>query len=577
MLNIKASFSSRRLQRILSKINNRYSRQSGVYLAGFTALLGMVGNPVQGAEEIRFFYGPLERNLKVNSLKVYAENGSVNQNLQDIFNLVKPGAAEAEKLRQLLVKPIQVNPVLLSRLLNTDEGGYLLERLGSLIEIQGGRNGKLALRGAMIQAAAAPQGWTILGFMETLPVNMQINLANVSQFIKQADYLVKATQQLVTETGKLSSQETQNSADLAPDYGLRPNLAQRGKVPFQLERWNLTDSRRNRRFYVDVYLPQLPLSAKTSVIVFSHGLGERPETYKEVGEVLASHGFLVAMPQHPGSDTTQKEALLTGEAREIFRLNEFVDRPLDLSFTLDELERRNQTKFGGRLALAQVGAYGHSFGGYTALAVAGATIDRERLKQDCASPAATFNQAILLQCRALQLPPSLPPLKDERIGAVLIFNPVNASIYGESGLAKIKVPIFVGAGGYDLTTPFVFEQARSFPWLSGAPKRYLLLQEADGHVPPSKLGAGSEFMVTSLLKLTLPDDNLRPYYATPFILAFSQAHVANRPDYQTYLRPSYAAYLSRGQEFKAFLITEQSAGALEENFQSQADGFQAIR
>ncbi|MDJ0843152.1 MAG: hypothetical protein QNJ08_02840 [Crocosphaera sp.] len=46
--------------------------------------------------------------------------------------------------------------------------------------------------------------------------------------------------------------------------------------------------------------------------MFSHGLGERPETYQKMGELLASHGFLVVMPQHPGSDTEYKKDLVEG-------------------------------------------------------------------------------------------------------------------------------------------------------------------------------------------------------------------------------------------------------------------------
>ncbi len=554
---------------------NSYPR--AMLFGGLTTFLLLPMPSAQAAEEIRFFYGPLERNLTIDSLQDYAKDQTINPDLQGIFSLVKPGEVEQEKLQKLLVTPVAINPALLSRLLNTDEGEYILQNLGSLIELQGGSNGKLALRGAMIQAAAAPQGWTMLGFLEKLPLNVQINVANVFEFTAQAEYLVKATQNLLEATATLSAQEMGNDATASPDYRTLPDLGKPGAIPFELKRWNLVDGDRNRRFYVDIYQPQIAGTQKIPVIVFSHGLGERPETYKVLGEVLASNGFLVAMPQHPGSDTAQKEALVAGTAREIFQANEFIDRPLDLRFTLDELERRNGTEFGGRLALTKVGAYGHSFGGYTALAVAGATIDPDHLQKDCASEGAKFNQAMLLQCRALQLPKAIPPLKDERVGAVLIFNPVNASVYGANGLAKIDVPIFVGAGGYDLTTPFVFEQARSFPWLSNAPQRYLLLQQADGHVPPSKLGAGSDFAINSVLKLTLPDENLRQYYASPFIVAFSQAYLANQADYQAYLNPAYANHLSQGQEFKAFLITEQSVPALAEKFQSQVDGFQRLK
>ncbi len=526
------------------------------------------------AEEITFYYGSFAQTVDVESLEIFAEKGTVKPDLRTIFNIVKPNEVVKSKFQQALVTPIDINATLLSRLLNTDEGDRIVSELGTLIEMQGGTSGKSVLRGSMIQAAASDEGFTILNFLQTLPTNMQINVRETLRWAQQASFLVKATENLVktTETLALEASETQP----ATDFSQLPNPGETGSVPFVRDRWILTDNERNRRFYVEVYQPKLTTSEEIPVIVFSHGLGERPETYQKMGELLASHGFLVAMPQHPGSDTAYKKDLVEGFTRNIFSLNEFINRPLDLSYTLDELEKRNATDFEGRLNLEKVGAFGHSFGGYTALTVAGATLDFEHLKKDCDSAASRFNQAILLQCRALKLQQPIPKLKDERIGAVLVYNPVNASIFGPEGLANVKVPVFVGAGTYDLTTPFVFEQVRSFPWLVNAPDSYLMIQQGDSHVPLAKLGAGSHFTATSLLKLTLPHEQLRHYYAAPSIVAFAQVYLADQDNYRTYLHPSYITYLSEEQDFKAFLVTEKSAPSLLESFQQEVEGFRNL-
>lgn len=526
------------------------------------------------AEEITFYYGSFAQTVEVESLETFAEDGTVNPDLRTIFNIVKPNEVVKSKFQKALITPIDINASLLSRLLNTDEGDRILSELGTLIEMQGGTNGKSVLRGSMIQAAASDEGFTILNFLQTLPTNMQINVRETLRWAQQASFLVKATENLVKTTETLSLEASESPKKT--DFSQLPNPGETGSVSFTRDRWNLTDKERNRRFYVEVYRPQLPASEEIPVIVFSHGLGERPETYQKMGEILASHGFLVAMPQHPGSDTQYKQDFAEGFTRSIFSLNEFIDRPLDLSYTLDELEKRNKTEFDGRLNLKKVGAFGHSFGGYTALAVAGATLDMKHLQQDCDSTASRFNQAILLQCRALKLEQPIPKLKDERIGAVLVYNPVNASIFGPEGLANVKVPVFVGAGTYDLTTPFVFEQVRSFPWLVNAPDSYLMIQQGDSHVPLAKLGAGSHFTATSLLKLTLPHEQLRAYYAAPSVVAFAQVYLAEQENYRAYLHPSYATYLSEGQDFKAFLVTEKSAPRLLESFQQQVEGFRDL-
>ncbi|NJL83535.1 MAG: hypothetical protein HC890_12350 [Chloroflexaceae bacterium] len=146
---------------------------------------------------------------------------------------------------------------------------------------------------------------------------------------------------------------------------------------------------------------------------------------------LASHGYLVAVPQHPGSDSIWLEKFLTGLVKDVFDVNDFINRPLDITFVLDELERRNASLFDNRLNLDSVGLFGHSFGGYTALAVAGATIDWDNLQASCDRFPRQPNVSLLLQCRALQLPRQNYQFQDERVKVIIVSNPVNGSILGK--------------------------------------------------------------------------------------------------------------------------------------------------
>ena len=77
---------------------------------------------------------------------------------------------------------------------------------------------------------------------------------------------------------------------------------------------------------------------------------------------LASHGFLVASVEHHGDHfSDQSDA------------NPAVNRPLDLSFVLDQLLAFNGEPgnfFEGAIDADRVGAAGHSAGGYTVMALA---------------------------------------------------------------------------------------------------------------------------------------------------------------------------------------------------------------
>jgi predicted dienelactone hydrolase len=114
--------------------------------------------------------------------------------------------------------------------------------------------------------------------------------------------------------------------------------------------------------------------------VFSHGLGGSRDGYEYLGRQWASNGYVSVHLQHLGSDSAVWQAAGAGSVMENMRkaatnLANLTNRPLDVSFAIDELERLNRedSLLKNRLDLQRVGVAGHSFGAYTALAVAGET------------------------------------------------------------------------------------------------------------------------------------------------------------------------------------------------------------
>lgn len=536
------------------------------WLRSFTlgvAVALMTSLPVKAAESIFFIYGPLKFSLRVESLENFAKDGAVNKNLE-LF-LRGTTKEQQEEYRRALLERADVDPLLVARFFNTDIGADMLNRLGRLINIQGGGNGKFALRGALIQAAMSPDGLTLLNFMNKLPTNMQINLSNVVQLSRAINIVVEATKEFTDNIAQLSQMEAQ--ANPPVDFSKLPSLSEPGPYGVQpREVWNLTDTKRNRTFYVNVYKPQKWRSGQTPVVVISHGLASRPEDFSQGAEHLASYGFVVVVPQHPGSDLAYAKALIEGTRRDVFDVNDFINRPKDVSYVIDELERRNQQEFGGRLNLKSVGAIGHSFGGYTVLALAGARIDFDNLQKDCDRQFSALNTSLFLQCRALSLPRQDYNFKDERIAAIFAANPVNTSIFGQQQLSQINIPVFIGAGTYDPATPFVFEQGRSFPWFT-TPNKYLLLVEGQAHVDFSQLDANVTNTIKSIDDFTLPSPYLIHTYVRSFGAAFFGFYIAGDQSFQPYLQASYAAYLSQGEQFKAFLITGASSAKLEQKIE----------
>src|SRR5664279_4449903 len=100
-------------------------------------------------------------------------------------------------------------------------------------------------------------------------------------------------------------------------------------------------------------------AAPAPLILITPGRDEPYMNYQMLAITLASQGFFVV-----GVDNPQDDSPLT-----------FVNRPLDILFTLDQLTAENQSDFGGIIATDHVGVMGDSLGAYTTLALTGARID----------------------------------------------------------------------------------------------------------------------------------------------------------------------------------------------------------
>ena len=124
-----------------------------------------------------------------------------------------------------------------------------------------------------------------------------------------------------------------------------------GAVAERSEIWR--DDKRNRDVPVKIYGERGP------VVVFSHGIGENRDSYAWLGRALARNGFRSVHVTHAGTDRAALERGYRHLYRAVKEKDNWVNRPLDVSFVLD------------RLGVAEAAIAGHSAGAFTAFAVAG--------------------------------------------------------------------------------------------------------------------------------------------------------------------------------------------------------------
>lgn len=518
----------------------------------FSVMLPTLGmsNSVMAAEQVHASYSALEFTISVNALNKYAHTGVIEDELA-FYQHYLP-SQHLEELRRILLTPVKISPEVVTQFLQTSQGEFLLRRLAAAIDNRSPQPQLEVdnLRSALISASAEPGGLTLLNLLRKYPSKvLYIDLAHTLGIATELEKLVKETSQAIATVTQQSHTEAaiiQSPGDFANLLALqRP-----GKVKLEKRTLKLWDETRQRLLLTDIYLPHRHSPAP--VVVISHGLGTDKSNFQYLATHLASHGFAVVVPTHPGSDTKQLRSLSNKQANEVTQPNEFQDRPLDVKYILDQLEKSNRSEpeLKGRFNLQQVGVFGQSLGGYTALALAGGQINFEQLAQDCQPQALenTWNMSLLLQCRALALRNSQVAqnyhFRDERVKAAIAVNPITSSIFGKTGLGQIHIPVMLVGSSDDTVAPALFEQILPFAWLANSHK-YLVMLVGATHF--STIGNGSSDQAPTGLDSQIIGDNPTQArrYMNALSLPFFHTHVAGASQYNPYLNANYAETISR--------------------------------
>jgi predicted dienelactone hydrolase len=534
----------------------RWAAMGGWRLARIIGLsLVLLGGSHAGrataAERLTISYGLLERSISLDGLIAYADQGELDDELYVYTRYVQP--EQRDLLRRSLRLKADLDEVAVSQFLYSPQGQILLQRLGEMIQPESRDNGLYAIRAALILAAAdRTEGLTPINVLRRFPTpGIRIDLQKTLQ-------LTAALDDLITQTNRVAAQIKQQTDReiLAQSLPTSPaNLTFPGPVGWERQQIALEDRdrvaisgfARVRPVVFYLYTPRVRRTGRVGkypVIVVSHGLGSDRGSFAYLAEHLASHGYVVVVPAHPGSDAAQMAALLQGKAEEVAAPLEFVDRPLDVKFILDRLSAEKRLDYAD---WNNVGVVGQSFGGYTALALAGATLDFDRLQQECTAKKqlTTLNISVLLQCRAAVLPPKDYAIADSRVKAIVTANAVTSLVFGPNGMARVSMPTLMIAGKADTVAPAIAEQIRPFAWLT-TPDRYLAVIDRSTHfsmLAESKELAGVQLPLPPEMIGPSPRTNQR--YLSALSLAFFRTHLQGQSGFAPYLTGIYGRSLSQ--------------------------------
>jgi predicted dienelactone hydrolase len=272
--------------------------------------------------------------------------------------------------------------------------------------------------------------------------------------------------------------------------------------------------------------PLVSVAGPFPLVAFSHGNnGIRFQSFF-LSEILASHGFVVVAPDHAGN--TAADLIFGGPPFETR------DRPLDISLVITRMLGKNadvNDPFFASVEETSIGVMGHSFGGFTTMAMASGFQD-------------------------------VPP--DPRVRVLVPISPAVGGLSDEQ-LESVDTPEMVISGTSDITVPIVPSSVRTFELPSARPRYRVDVEDAghnsftnicdffevllDAGVPPELL----EFLLGNADEGCAPD--LIPIeeahrVTSLYAVAFLKRNLAFDTRYQRFLTPDFAG----GQPVTFFFV-----------------------
>lgn len=183
------------------------------------------------------------------------------------------------------------------------------------------------------------------------------------------------------------------------------------------------------------------------LVVLSHGLTGNVFNQGWLASDLAAHGMIVAAVDHPGTATRDRRP---EERARLWR------RPQDLSRVIDAVLA--DPTIAASVDAERIAAAGHSLGGFTVLALAGAGLDPARHAAYCSAHPeradcvflATIDSRGDADWRQRML---ATPTGDPRVDAVVSFDLGLTQLFDPASLAGLDLPVLVIGAGRENAVP----------------------------------------------------------------------------------------------------------------------------
>ncbi|NEO85577.1 MAG: alpha/beta hydrolase [Spirulina sp. SIO3F2] len=529
----------RQLDQHKTKVRTVKWLETGIqHLIVLCILIATAALKSSAAEYLTLQAGPLSETVSLAELQQFSQTGELPTQLIHWSTVLTPEVGGL--LGQELALEPKIAQQFLDDLLATRDGQRLLEELHQALP----GSSPFQIQASLYELLEDEQkDITPLNLLQAYPQTLLkldvLKASSIALRLNRPRWQSQVLQPVINKALAVAEPKTYIPNGLDPSRLGSQSVTQRS-----LTFW---DSHRQRKIVAELYHGEV---VHGPLVVLSHGFAADRNFIAYLAEHLASYGFSVATLEHPGSniDVLAKIAL-THEPASVLSAAEFVDRPQDIQFLLNTLERaQSGSDFYQNFNTEQVVVIGHSLGGYTALALAGAELDLRELRTFCQNRSPLGRApADWLQCSAAQLPHRTLNFRDNRVIQAVAMNPVIGKLFGSEGLKKLQTPVMILSHSHDTVTPTLEHQLLPFIAIPAA-KQFVSISGAT-HMSITDTNNSNSPVAQSSLVQELMGADVEPVRQTvrALLLAVVGQHTQQARDYQSFLTPAYAQSLSTEQ------------------------------
>ena len=313
-----------------------------------------------------------------------------------------------------------------------------------------------------------------LDILKEIPIKeIEIDIDNLISIISTWKKALEDEQKFNKKLNKLNYEDLKISKNI--------NLDNQVNFNYFNKKYNLKVSHRSNPLSLDLWIPEM--NSNKDLIIFMPGLGGDISNFRWLGKGLSKKGWPVIFIDHIGSNSDAIKASIKGE-------NPLPEGEDIFLYRLKDLDAVIKAHINGSFDLKNKSyiLMGHSLGSLVSILYEG-NLPRKSFSSRCEKAFNDFaltNLSKLIQCQLLELP--IPEFKKSLNSKGIIgFSSFGNLIWSNRESNGVNVPVLFIGGTYDLITPLVNEQFRTFLASESNKLNRFLIIEGASHFSPIRV------------------------------------------------------------------------------------------